>query len=308
MVPACLSQEMRSFVTVSWDLAKWVDWLKSLDWSQLNNVLSAVVAATVIAGIAWAAIKFVWNPLFERLGRRRAQSKLLDQLACGSSVAYVESLFGAAQFITYSNDREQRTYHLRGAWVMIEIADARVIAFSITITDRRMYYNTKRLTRGFIDTKLGKDTFSEHDEHCDGEQFWTAAYRWGYARTYYIGRFGAYLRFILSHNMSGTGNFDTDESAASGEINSGAFTETYEPFGLTVRATGITANTLTVIHPEAPDREFLSRNIHGPDESHVKMATAIKPPTDTTLRNRLRYKRYQTRQFAIKAWRWIARG
>jgi hypothetical protein len=281
-------------------LSDWLHWFGALDWSHLDNVLSSIVAVTVLTGIGWAGIRFGWNPLAAWLGRRRAQSKLLDQLACGSSIAYVESLFGAAQFITYSDEREQRTYHLRGAWVMIEIADARVIAFSITITNRRMYYNTKRLTRGFIDINLGKDTFSEHEEHCDGEQFWMAAYRWGYARTYYIGRFGAYLRFILLHNMSGTGDLSSSESLPSGEINSGAFTEAYAPFTLTIRANGITANTLTVIHPEAPSREFLARNFHGPDESHVKMATAIKPPDNRTIRNRLAYRRYQLKQAAKK--------
>lgn len=280
--------------------SEWLRWVGALDWSHLDNVLSSIVGVTVLTGIGWAAIKFGWNPLAAWLGRRRAQSKLLDQLACGSSVAYVESLFGAAQFITYSDDREQRTYHLPGAWVMIVIAEARVVAFSITITNRRMYYNTKRLTRGFIDMNLGRDTFNGHEEHCDGEQYWMAAYRWGYARTYYIGRFGAYLQFIVSHNMSGTGNLSSSESLPSGEIDSGAFSETYQPFSLTVPATDITANTLTVIHPEAPSHEFMSRIIHGPDESHMMMATAIKPPDNRTLRTRLAYRRYQLKQAAKK--------
>lgn len=109
--------------------SEWLQWFSALDWSHLDNVLSSIVGVTVLTGIAWAAIKFGWNPLSERLGRRHTQAKLLDKLACGSSVEYVESLFGAAQFITYANEREQRTYHLRGAWVMIEIEDARVIAF-----------------------------------------------------------------------------------------------------------------------------------------------------------------------------------
>ena len=131
-----------SFNPVSWSAtiqpmwgihpSEWLHWLGALDWSQLNNVVSSIVGVLGLTGIAWATIKFGLNPLAAWLGRRRAQSKLLDQLACGSSVAYVESLFGAAQFITYENEREQRTYHLRSAWVMIEIADARVIAFSIT--------------------------------------------------------------------------------------------------------------------------------------------------------------------------------
>ncbi|GAA2794965.1 ETEC_3214 domain-containing protein [Mycolicibacterium pallens] len=276
--------------------SEWLHWLGALDWSQLNNVVSSIVGVLGLTGIAWATIRFGLNPLAAWLGRRRAQSKLLDQLACGSSVAFVESLFGAAQFITYENEREQRTYHLRGAWVMIEIADARVIAFSITITNRRIYYNTKRLTRGFIDMNLGRDTFSEQEKFCDGEQYWMAAYRWGYARTYYLGRPGAYLRFIVSHNMSGTGDLSSSTSLPSGEIKSGAFSENYEPFRLTVPATDVTANTLTVIHPEAPSREFLARNIHGPDESHVKMATAIRPPDNRTIRTRLAYRRYQLKQ------------
>lgn len=274
------------------------DWPRrfgALDWSHLDNVLSSIVAVTVLTGIGWAAIRFGLNPLAARLARRRAQSKLLDQLACGSSIAYVDSLFGAAQFITYSNQREQRTYRLPGAWVMIEIADARVIAFSITITNRRMHYNTKRLTHSFVDINLGKDAFNEHEKYCDGEQYWMAAYRWGYARTYYVGRPGAYLRFVLSHNMSGAGNLSSSKSLPSGEIYSGAFTQTGDPFALAIRTNGITANTLTVIHPEAPSRELLDRNIHGPDESHLRMATAIKPPDNRTVRDRLVHWRYRLR-------------
>jgi hypothetical protein len=104
-----------------------------------------------------------------------------------------------------------------------------------------MYYNTKRLTRGFIKTNLGKDTFGEPGIHCDGEQLWIAAYRYGYARTYYIGRFGAYLQFILSHNMSGTGDFGYDGPTST--IETGAFNQSNEPLSLVVDATGITANS-----------------------------------------------------------------
>lgn len=285
-----------------------LDWLKSLDWSQLNNVLSAIVAATVIAGIGWAAIKFVWNPLFERLGRRRAQAKLMDKLACGSSVAYVESLFGAAQFITYGDNREQRTYHLPGAWVMIELKDARVIAFSITITKRRMCHNTAGLTFGFLKVKLGKDKFGDHGIGYDGERLWIDAYRRGYLRTYYFGRSGANQRFWLSNNMSGVGVFGATEPGS--EVpqhwyDTGLFCEDInapqrhqlEP-GLD--ATGTTVNTLTVMHPEAPEDEFLARNILGADEAHVLMASTIKPPTGRTWRGTLLYRRYQIKRATAK--------
>ncbi len=300
-----------------WEIhpSEWLQWFSALDWSHLDNVLSSIVGVTVLAGIAWAAIKFLWNPLFDPLfdwlTRRGRQAKLLDQLACGSSVVFVESLFGAPQFVSYADDREQRTYHLRGAWVMIEIDKARVIAFSVTITNRRMHYNTKRLTRGHIKVKLGKDTFGEPEPYCDGEQSWIGANRYGFARTYYLGRQAAYMRFIVSHNMSGVGSFGPKGSIHGANYNTGKFADPVgfvnvpvweasqnEPVQRETRI-GITANTLTVIHPEAPDAEFLRRQVHGPDESHLRLATAIKLPDDQTWRTRLRYRKYQLTQ-AVK--------
>lgn len=276
------------------------NWFFALDWSRLDNIFSALVGMTVILGLGWAGFKFIVKPLWKRLRRRPAQAKLLDKLACGSSVGYVESLFSHAHMITFADEREQRTYHLRGAWVMIEIDNGRVIAFSITITDRDMPYSTKSSTLGYIDIELGRDTFPESDQFCDGEQYWLGAYRRGYARTYYLGRPAAYLRFVLSHNMSGTGNWDSNEVVPHGVIASGNFSQSYEPFNGPSMGTGIVANTLTVIHPEAPSREFLDRDVHGPDESHMGLATSIRPPDNRTLRTRLAYRRYQLKNAAKK--------
>lgn len=277
------------------------NWFFALDWSRLDNIFSALAAMAALVGIIWAAFRFVvrplWRLIWKRLRRRPAQAKLLDKLVCGSSVEYVESMFGNAHLVTFVDEREQRTYHLRGAWVMVEIENGRVIAFSITITDRDMAYNTKNLTRGFLDFDLGRDKFPEHDLHCDGEQVWIGAYRRGYARTYYMGRPAAYLRFVVSHNMAGTGDFDSGEPISGHVIASGQFSPTYgqsyEPFAEPIRGNGITANTLTVIHPDAPDREFLSRDVHGPDESHMGLATSIRPPDNRTIRTRLAVGLYQ---------------
>lgn len=286
-----------------------VDSLSGFDWSHWNDVLTVVLSASGIAGIAWAAIKFLWNPLFERLTRRRAQAELLDQLACGSSVDYVESLFGPAQFITYENERQQRTYHLPGAWVMTELKDGAVVAFSITVTKRRMYYNTKRLTFGYIKVKLGKSKFGDHGIGYDGERSWIGAYRVGYLRTYDFRRSGAYQRFWLSYNMAGVGSFgavDRNTGEAAHWYETGSFCEDQNapqchPAEPGLDASQCTINTLTVMHQDSvSEAEFLARNVLGPDESQVQRATAIKPPNNQTVRGRLAYRRYQLVQAAKK--------
>jgi hypothetical protein len=104
--------------------------------------------------------------------------------------------------------------------------------------------------------------------------------------------------------MSGVGVFGVAEpgsNEAAYWYNTGAFCQDTnvaerhqsEP-GL--NANGTTVNTLTVVHPEAPMDEFLARNILGPDESHVLMASTINPSTGRTWRGTLIYRRYQIMQ------------
>lgn len=87
---------------------------------QLGLSIGASAAAVVVA--AWGAWKLArrwWNAT---IGRRQAQAEILDQLACGLSLAYVESLLGVPRLIHRpSSDRhlEERIYPLPGAWVSI---------------------------------------------------------------------------------------------------------------------------------------------------------------------------------------------
>lgn len=279
-------------------LADLWNWFAGLDWSRLDNIFSAIAGVTVLVGIAWAAVRFVFDPLSAWLNRRGAQAKLLDQLSCLSSVQFVESLFGPAKFITFENEREQRTYRLHGAWVMVELKDARVVAFSITVTNRRMYYKTKRLTMGFLKIKLGKDSFGDHESGYDGERLWIGAYRYGYLRTYDFRRSGGYQRFWLSHNMSGAGSFavvdpsgDKDDvlhTYETGQLR-GAHSQhrSMEP-GLD--ASGTRINTLTVMHQDAgvPESDFLARDIHGIDEARALLASStVKPPSALSARRKI---------------------
>lgn len=232
-------------------------------------------------------------------GRRRAQARLLDQLACGSSVDYVESLFGVAQFTTFEDEREQRTYHLPGAWVMVELEKKAVIAYSITITNRHMSYSIERLTFGFQKVKLGKSKFGDRGIGFRGERLWVGAHRSGYARSYYYGNPAGYQYYWLSYNMSGAGRLSAP-GLAPGLIERGVFAaQLSSPDSRTdgdgVDASAITVNTLTVLHPQSPVDQFNSRHVLGPDEARVKLARTVRPPIYPSLRTRFRARRYRLR-------------
>ncbi|WP_157625817.1 ETEC_3214 domain-containing protein [Mycobacterium sp. 155] len=275
-----------------------VEWLKALDWSHWDSVVSATVGVTVLAGIAWAAIKFVLNPLAVWLGRRRAQAKLLDQLACGSSVEYVESLFGVAQFVGQRGGNETRTYRLAGAWVIIEIRDRAVFSYSITVTNPRMHYNTKRLTFNMLKIRLGKDKFPKRGIGYGGEHLWVAIrLRHGYVQHYNLREAGAMQFYWLSHNQAGAGQFYEDFSYA--DRGSGVFAHDHSGEGEPIDASGITVNTLTVASPELIHTEtgaFLAI-----DESEVKLASAVRPPLKGTRRYRLGLKWFKLKGWALRA-------
>jgi hypothetical protein len=267
--------------------------------------LGAGAATAALLTLAWGTVKGGGKLMWAVFGRRRAQARLLDQLACGSSVDYVESLFGVAQFITFEDEREQRTYHLPGAWVMVELNKRAVIAYSITITSRRMSYSIKRLTFGLQKVKLGKDKFGDHGIGYRGERLWIGAHRFGYTRCYYYGNPAGYQYYWLSYNMSGVGVLSASE-ATPGLIERGVFAaQLSSPDSITdgdgVDASGITVNTLTVLHPEGPVDQFNSRHILGPDEARVRLASTIRPPSDMSLRTRLRNRRFRMRLSAKRA-------
>ncbi len=146
------------------------------------------------------------------IGRRRAQSRILDQLACGSSLEFVESLLGLPQFLEKIDGREQRIYRLAGSWVVVELYERAMLSFSITITDPRMYHSTERLSFGQLHVRLGRSDFADVSHHPSGERMWVGARRHGYLQHHYFGNPGGYQDYWLSHNMCGAttgplGNF-----------------------------------------------------------------------------------------------------
>jgi hypothetical protein len=153
------------------------------------------------------------------IGRRRAQSEILDQICCTSSLAFVESKIGVPQFIMHDGGYEQRFYRLPGAWVTIEPVNEAVRAFTITITititDPSMYYETRGMTFGLVDLRLGKDTFAKA-QRGDDEQFAIGARHSTYVRHYVSNNPNGFQEYWLAYSMIGAGTVG-GEPYASGD-------------------------------------------------------------------------------------------
>lgn len=160
--------------------------------------------------------------------------------------------------------------------------------------------------------KLGKHKFGEARIGFDSERLWIGAHRRGYLRRYYFGNPAGYQYYWLSYNMAGAGRLSehmfTPGQVGRGvpcpDVNSPDARAAAEP----IDSSGITVNTLTVLSPEATQEvlaQFTSRDVLGADEATVRLASTIRPPSDLTLRSRLRARRLRA-QLAIKqAWQWV---
>ena len=252
----------------------------SVDWSQIGTIVGVGASAGAVGSIALGIGNYAVGKWNDTLGRRKAQAKLFDRLACGSSLDYVDSLLGVPMFSGKRGEHDTRTYRLPGAWVIVEIRSAAVHSYSITVTDPKMRYNTRRLTFGCLDVDLGKDMFPTRGLGYEGEHLWVAIrLRHGYVRHYNFREAGAMQFYWLSHNQAGAGKF-CDPSGYP-DIASGVFKHDInatdpEPVDSSV----ITANTLTVASPETIHDEVRSGDFLAVDESHVRLASTIDLPDD----------------------------
>lgn len=248
-------------------------------WNSVAAGLGAGAAgATVLSGV-WGTGQLARRQWDSTIGRRWAQSRLLDQLACGSSLEFVESLLGLPQFLEQIDDREQRSYRLPGCWVAVELYERAVLSFSITITDRRMYHSTEGLTFGQLRVQLGRSAFADVTHPPKGERMWVGARRHGYLQHHYFGNPGGYQDYWLSHNMCGA------TAGALGTFWKNVATGTYAthdrpnlPEDMPTEAQSIVVNTLTVLGPQRNIRtnplmtQMMSRDVLGADHDTVRLA------------------------------------
>ncbi|WP_328334028.1 hypothetical protein OHA70_18105 [Kribbella sp. NBC_00382] len=192
--------------------------------------------------LAWRSITRGWR---NSIGSARAQSQLLDRLACGESIDRVNSWLGLP---VHSTTDRLHTYELPGAWVHIAAGHGVVTAFAITIRSPRMAYATSRRTAGRLNVKLGQSTFGALARQLpvQEEKYEEGARRFGYSQMYYFGSPGHYQHYVLAHNQAGCGDLGGGLHLAGAD----------DPGKLSGLAT-TTVNTLMVYAPHlAPPKEL----------------------------------------------------
>ncbi|GAB20708.1 hypothetical protein GOEFS_124_00400 [Gordonia effusa NBRC 100432] len=239
-----------------------------------------VVLTTLLAISKWLTQR--WQGT---VGARRRQSYILNQLVCGATAQSVNALLGEPKFIRKIDNRFERTFRLDGAWVTVEFEEnpengAPVVAFSITVTDRRHWFDTGILTGGFLDIRLGEDTAIGCPES-QSEWLWFGASRGpGYLRHHYFGNPGGYQNYWLSHNDAGCGDFASysvgfKTGQYSTHDNKPSVPPNYQDI-----VTAVTVNTLTVLGPmRAPnvEEQFFQRDMLGVERTVVRLDRSSRP-------------------------------
>lgn len=236
---------------------------------QVATGLGTGAAAAAVIAAAWSVLQLTQQLWAKSVGRRRVQAKLLDQLTCGSSPEFIETLLGVAQFTSKEGELRQNTYCLPGAWVMVELKDDEVIAFSITIRNKRVWHSARRLTFGNISVKLGRDTFSKVQP--ESLRIWLGAHTYGSLAHFYFGNPGQYQNYWLSHNMAGAGTMTIDLKG--GDFVSGEYGTVNRP---APDMSGVVINTLTILSPSekgwAAKAKFMDRLVLGPHHDSLRLA------------------------------------
>lgn len=234
----------------------------------LSLGLGVGASAAAVAGAVGAVLLLIRRWWTETIGRRRAQAKVLDEIACSVSLDYIETVLGVPHFITHpENGVDERIYRLPGAWVSIQTKAGAVHLFSITVTDSKMWYHTGAVSLGIAALRLGKDAFDQASEGFDGEELWIGARHAGYIRHYYHANPGGFQNYWLSYNAVGAGIFDV----GAGPYASGIYGNHGE---VPPNPAKITANTLTILSAGGDVNEVNGRQMFGPHVEHLRLIPA----------------------------------
>ncbi|TCO37334.1 hypothetical protein EV646_12412 [Kribbella antiqua] len=247
-----------------------------IDWTQVRDVSETIAAIVAIYGSLYVLGRLTIRAWRRTVGRRRQQSQLLDQLACGEPIERVNTWLG----LPVSSSGDGYTYDLPGCWVFITEAEGVVESFAITIRDSRMYYRTRLLTAGMYDLKLGRSTFGDIGLGKESGYTWIGARRMG-ARVLISGANPSlYQEFSFAFNDAGIGyiaDLTDDERQAGWQVSP----ET-------------TINTLRVVHPflSSSRQEALNRDVQpvGVDLDVIRLRVAkdVIRFRETSLTSRVR--------------------
>ena len=187
-------------------------------WEWLKDGLSIADSGIAVVTALVVAVGVSVRPLRRRWQRRPAQvqkqqAAQLDQLGLGRPLETIEAALGKPHLLnpsqSSSGQGEERIYRLPGAWVVLEALKGAVAAYSITITDSNLYYDTGKITRGIVPVRLGHTVFADARTEGAADAFEIYAHLSTFHRYYDYGSNAAGGQFIwLAFNPGGAGEFD----------------------------------------------------------------------------------------------------
>lgn len=187
-----------------------------LEW--LKDGLTIADSGFAVLGGLIVAAGYSIKPLRRRWQRRpsqvqKQQAEILDQLGLGRPLETIEAVLGSPHLLnrwnTPEGQSEERIYRLPGAWVVLQAREGAVAAYSITITDADLYYDTGKITRGIVPVCLGRSVFADARTEGAADALEVYARFTTFHRYYDYGVNAAGGQFIwLAFNQGGAGDFD----------------------------------------------------------------------------------------------------
>lgn len=179
----------------------------SQSWTTAVQTAAAVLTGAALLAGAYRATKIL---LQRTILSRRYLAGRLNQLACGTTTEYTDSLLGPPAFrraIPGDLHYEEHIYRTNHAWVqtIIRTTDKSVESFAITVTDPRFAFRTRDLTNNNLDIRLGHTLFKDIGHEPDGYRIWWGANRFIHAESHFFGNPGNYQTYVLARNDAGTG-------------------------------------------------------------------------------------------------------
>lgn len=173
----------------------------------LVGIFAAVFAA-IAAGIPFGVSVRSWHA--RHLGSRNELKRQLAKLAVGVTSEHVRSLFGVPIMqrpAPWNDEAADYIFKTSHAWVVTREKDGAVIAWSLTVFDRKLKLDLRELSFGLVGGLLGHSAFSEVVEKPGGFSEMRGASSYSYAEQTYFGRPSAYQSFVFMYNTEGIGGF-----------------------------------------------------------------------------------------------------
>jgi hypothetical protein len=131
------------------------------DKDQTLTLLYVAAAIATVAVVIWAPLRGLRRVWKETVGARHNQRRLINRLFPGANLEYVEAMLGPAALISHTRVGTIRRYRLLDCWISVGENHGAAEWVSVTITDPKFVFRTKRHTNGLIDIRLGSDCFDK---------------------------------------------------------------------------------------------------------------------------------------------------